>query len=295
MRKKLIYRFILIFLLPTLFIVACQEQKKEKSTAGGPEKGIRGKILVSGSGTLIPLFEKFKEAFEKERPEYFVKILPGTNTAGGIKGVKEKIIDVGLCSRALTPEEQKLGLKHSLLAKDEIIFAVNNGVSGLQELTPEQLRSIYHGQIKNWKQLGANDLHIVALDRDENEAIKMTLRKELLGQELKIDREAIILMHSADMDKGIVSVAGAIGYTGKGESKVQRLALRPITIKGCAAGPEAVKSGECKLFIEIGVCVSPDMNDKTRAFFEFITGPKGKAIMEQYEYVTMGKNYGKQT
>ncbi len=54
------------------------------------------------------------------------------------------------------------------------------------------------------------------------------------------------------------------------------------------ARPEEIRSGQCKFFIEIGVVVAPDMNDRTKAFFEFITGPKGKNIMKQYEYVVMG-------
>lgn len=289
MRMKMFYGWCWIFLLAGFFIIGCGEKEKPQPTAVLPEKGIKEKILVSGTGTLNPLFEKFKESFEKEYPGYFVKILPGTNTSGGIKGVKDKIIDVGLCSRSLTPEEQKIGLKYVQLAKDEIIFATNRGVKDVQELTPEQLRDIYRGKIKNWRELGGNNLPVVVLDRDEDEAIKKTLRREFLGKDLTIRKDAVILMHSADMDKVLVSASGAIGYTGKGESRVQRLQLKSLNLKGCAAGPEAVRSGQCKLFIEIGVCVDPQMSPKTKAFFDFITGPKGKAIMEQYEYVSMVK------
>lgn len=292
MKQKLTYLSILVFLLGIFFLTGCKEREKEKASLGD-HKGIKQKILVSGSGTLISLFEKFKEAFEKEHPEYLVKILLGTNTGGGIKGVRDKIIDVGLCSRNLTPEEQKFGLKYVLLARDEIIIAVNNGIMGIHELSPEQFRDIYEGKIRNWKQVGANDITIVILDRDDNEAIKITLKKELLGQELKIYKEAMVLMHAADMDKALVAVAGAIGYTGKGEIKVQRLVIKTMNIKGYKARPEDIRSGRYKLCIEIGVCVAPDMSDKTKVFFDFITGPQGKAIMEQYEYVSMGKVNGK--
>lgn len=280
---------VLVILGMVIFGGGCKEQPLNEK--GKLEKGFREKILVSGSGTLVPLFEKFKEAFEKERPEYFVKILLGTNTAGGIKGVKEKIIDMGLCSRSFSPEENKLGLQYVLLARDEIIFAVNHGVKGLPELTPQQIQDIYQGKITNWKQLGGNDVPVLVLDRDENEAIKMTLRDEIFGHDLKIDKDAMVLMHSADMDKVMVSAPGAIGYTGKGEGMVQRLLIKPIAIKGFKASPQNIRAGKYKLFLEIAICVSPEMNAKTKVFFDFITGPKGQAIMEQYQYVPMGKSY----
>lgn len=113
--------------------------------------GLTGKIVVSGSTSVSPVMEKLAEAYEALNEGVKIDIQTNDSTTG-IQSVADGICDIGMASRELKDSELEKGLTPTVIAVDGIAVIVNleNGVS---ELTSEQVKSIYTGEITNWSEV----------------------------------------------------------------------------------------------------------------------------------------------
>jgi phosphate transport system substrate-binding protein len=126
------------------------------------ERGIR----VCAPTTFAELIHYLGQKFMKERPEVPVKILCRTSEFG-FEALMNKETD--LVSAARKPNAVERGLakrkhvewKGVRIAWESIAVICHPGVS-VSELTMDQLRKIYTGQYKNWRDLGGPDLPILA-------------------------------------------------------------------------------------------------------------------------------------
>lgn len=113
--------------------------------------GLTGKIVVSGSTSVSPVMEKLSEAYEALNEGVKVDIQTNDSTTG-IQSVADGICDIGMASRELKDSELEKGLTPTVIAIDGIAVIVNpeNSVS---ELTSEQVKSIYTGEITDWSEV----------------------------------------------------------------------------------------------------------------------------------------------
>jgi phosphate transport system substrate-binding protein len=103
------------------------------------------------------------EEFEKKTGIKVITIPGGCSTA--TKGVKSGKVDVGgLCCAPKEEELTKLGYKAFPLAYDALVIIVNNA-NPITNLTVQQVRNIFTGKIKNWKEAGGQDRPIKLITR----------------------------------------------------------------------------------------------------------------------------------
>jgi phosphate transport system substrate-binding protein len=119
------------------------------STSG---KILSGTLTVSGSTTVLPIADKAATAFKALYPDLTVTVTGGGSGAG-ISAVSQETADIGMSSRDLQSSEQGKGLVKYVIAKDGIAIIVNPQNNYVTGLTLKQLKSIYLGEITNWKDL----------------------------------------------------------------------------------------------------------------------------------------------
>ena len=100
---------------------------------------VKGKIVVAGSSSVTPVMEKLKEAYEAVNPNVEIEVQQSDSTTG-MQSAIDGLCDIGMASRELKDSETEAGLTAT----------VNNG-SGIKELTSEQIKSIYTGEITTWE------------------------------------------------------------------------------------------------------------------------------------------------
>lgn len=115
-------------------------------------KTLSGTVTVSGSTTVLPIADKAATAFKTLYPDLTVTVTGGGSGAG-ISAVSQGTADIGMSSRDLQPSEQGKGLVKYVIAKDGIAIIVNPQNNYVTGLTLAQLKSIYLGEITNWKDL----------------------------------------------------------------------------------------------------------------------------------------------
>lgn len=111
-----------------------------------------GSVTISGSTSVSPLMEKLKEAYGAVNPNVSIELQTSDSTTGMTNTING-MCDIGMASRELKQEELDQGLVNTVIATDGIAIIVNND-SPIEELTSEQVRDIYLGNITDWSELG---------------------------------------------------------------------------------------------------------------------------------------------
>ena len=125
--------------------------KADSETAGYEAADVSGKVVVAGSSSVAPVMEKLKEAYEGINKAVTVEVQQSDSTTG-VNSAAEGISDIGMASRDLKEEETALGLTATVIARDGIAVVVNN-TNELDELTSEQVKSVFTGEMTEWEEL----------------------------------------------------------------------------------------------------------------------------------------------
>jgi phosphate transport system substrate-binding protein len=223
------------FVSMALFVaVAC--------TSGAPDK----KISLTGSSTVAPLMAEIGKLYEKQNPGSRVDVQMGGSSRGA-KDAAEGLVDVGMISRKVKPEEEAKIVPH-LLAHDGIALIVNNK-NPLKEITRDTVIQIFTGKVTNWSAVGGPDAPITVVNKAEG---RSTLELFLEHFKLKApDIKAGVII--GDNQQGIKSVSAdpnAIGYVSIGSAAISAEAGDPIhmlMLDGVVASAETVKNGSYPL------------------------------------------------
>lgn len=141
------------------FILSKEGQKvvEESGYIGIKDSGeytkreILGSITISGSSSVTPVMEKLKEAYLRLNPEVKIEVQQSDSTTGIISTI-EGVCDIGMASRELKDSEIEKGISPIVIAMDGIAVIVNNE-SAIDELSSEQVKKIYTGEIQSWSSL----------------------------------------------------------------------------------------------------------------------------------------------
>ncbi len=115
------------------------------------QKGIKGKIVLAGSTSVSPVMQKLADAYKAIYKDVTLEIQQ-TGSGAGITSTIEGACDIGMSSRDLKPEETAEGIEGITIAMDGIAVVVNNENS-VEDLTSEQIRQIFTGEVTDWSQV----------------------------------------------------------------------------------------------------------------------------------------------
>ena len=110
-----------------------------------------GKIVVGGSSSVAPLMEKLVEAYKTVNPNAEIEHLT-TDSTTGVSGALDGSYTIGLASRELKDSEKEAGAKATVLAMDGIAVVVNPE-NPVEDLTVDQIQSIYVGEVTTWDEV----------------------------------------------------------------------------------------------------------------------------------------------
>lgn len=114
-------------------------------------KNPTGTITVAGSTSVSPVMEKLKEAYNTINSGLTIE-LQTNDSSTGVSSAIDGTCDIGMASRELKDEEVSKGAKATVIATDGIAVIVNNENS-FDDLTSEQVKQIYIGEITSWDEL----------------------------------------------------------------------------------------------------------------------------------------------
>lgn len=110
---------------------------------------VSGNIKITGSSSVTPVMEKLAEAYNKINPNVTIDIMQSDSTIG-IQDALNGNSDIGMASREL--KENETGVNATAIALDGIAVIVNKENS-IEDLSSEQVKGIYTGEITEWSQV----------------------------------------------------------------------------------------------------------------------------------------------
>ena len=131
-------------------LAARRTTKALDNPAAYSSSGLSGVIKVGGSTSVEPLMQLMREAYIALNPDVEIEI-SGGGSGTGINEATEGVLDIGMSSRELRPAEKEK-LTDIAIALDGVAVIVN-AVNPINELSLEQVREIFVGEITRWKQL----------------------------------------------------------------------------------------------------------------------------------------------
>ena len=153
-KLKLMVGTLLVTMVGATFVGCGSNESAEGDTTGSGAVT----ISISGSTSVGPLMEKVQEIYEEENSNVTLEIQQNGSGAG-IKDVIGGVSEIGMSSRELKDEE-KSSVEGTTIAYDGIALLVNPNNS-VKNITLEDVKKIYTGEITNWKELGGDRKSVV--------------------------------------------------------------------------------------------------------------------------------------
>lgn len=256
---------------------------KDSSTAGSGD--LSGKISLDGSTSMEKFVTALGESFKEKNPNVTVEA-QFTGSSAGISSVLNGKADIGDSSRALTDEEKSQGLEENIVAIDGIAVVVDPA-NTVEDLTKDQLTSIYDGTVTNWKDVGGNDAPIVVVGREAGSGTRGAF-EELLKLEDACKYSNELDSTGAVMAK-VASTPGSIGYV---SLDVLDDTVKALKLDGAEPTEENIKAGKYFLsrpFVMATKGEISEQSDLVKALFDFIYSDEGSELVKSVGLITADK------
>jgi phosphate transport system substrate-binding protein len=148
---QLIYmkRFIIATTLSLLSACATASNTGKSTT----DSELQGTLKIGGSSETMVVLERLSTAYQAQTEGVEIQFFPPSQTSGGIQGIKGNLLDIGAVSREIEPEAGE-ALQYIALTQTPLAFIVHESVTGVNNLTQQDIQAIYQGKIRNWQELG---------------------------------------------------------------------------------------------------------------------------------------------
>ena len=263
-----------------------EETTKEAATeAKSADADLSGSISMVGSTSM----EKFANALSEAFMEIYPKVTVTAEFVGsgaGIEAVSNGTADIGNSSRNLKDEEKAKGVAENIVAIDGIAVVVDPA-NTVEDLTKDQLTSIYDGTVTNWKDVGGNDAPIVVVGREAGSGTRGAF-EELLKLEDACKYSNELDSTGAVMAK-VASTPGSIGYV---SLDVLDDTVKALKLDGAEPTEENIKAGKYFLsrpFVMATKGEISEQSDLVKALFDFIYSDEGSELVKSVGLITADK------
>jgi phosphate transport system substrate-binding protein len=246
-------------------------------------------LLLAGSGSNLPLTERLVTGLALERPQLRVELSPSIGSGGGLRALRDGVIDVALVSRPVAREEA-VGLRVEPYARTAVVVAAHPSVAD-DAIGLEQLRASLQGgghrfaggvaAVPVLREPGDSSAEVVM---DAHPELREPYRQAWAGGELPVR------LTDQAMEQALLTIPGAIGFFDLGIIEARRLPLRVLSLEGERPTREAIAAGRHPMLKELAFAVPAAPSAPTAALLEFVFGPRGRAIIEAHGYVPVPRS-----
>lgn len=273
-------------MVPMLSLVSCggnKEENKEEKQA----------ITIKGSDTVLPLAQMEAEKMMDKDSSVSISVVGG-GSGVGITALLDGTTEMAMASRDLKTEETlkfkeaKIEIEKVIVAYDALSVIVHPD-NKVGQLTREQIEKIFTGEIKNWKEVGGDDLVIVAYSRESSSGTYEFFKEEVLDDK-NYASDILSMPATGAIVQSVSQTKGAIGYIG--------LAYQNETVKQLS-----VSYDQGKTFVAPSIATAKDKSypiarplfymynktnaDKVKAFVDYTLSEEGQKIVAEIGYITI--------
>jgi phosphate transport system substrate-binding protein len=246
-------------------------------------------VTVKGSDTMVILAQRWAENYMKKNAGKKIQVTGG-GSGTGISALINGTTDIANSSRPIKSDEvAKVRDRFNVLpaetavAKDGVALYVNEA-NGVTQLTVDQLKSIYQGDVTNWKAVGGADAPIVLYSRENSSGTYVFFKDNVLKGE-DYAASAQTLPGTAAVVNAVSKEKNGIGYGGAAYAKgVKEVKVVGKDGQGYLPSAENVKSGKYPLSRPLFVYTRGKATGEAKDFIDYCLSAEGQAIVTQVGY-----------
>ena len=265
-----------------------KETKQETKQNKEKEKEVEdNKLVVQGSSTVLPIAQNAAEAYmNKNDVEITVR---GGGSGNGIAALIDGATDIADASRFIKKKEFMQARDNDIypvphrVAMDGIAVIVNESNS-VKNLTLNDLKKIYTGEVTNWKELGGPNKEIVVVSRDSSSGTFEVFGEIALKGE-RVSQKALMQSSNGTVASTVGETAGAIGYVGLGY--LDNSGIKAVKVNGVKPTNATVASGEFPIARPLFMFTDGWPEGLTSKFINFILSAEGQEIVKTQGYVPL--------
>lgn len=299
--RRILVPLALVVALVMVAVAGCGQSSPDNGSAtdpsGGPEQ-----IKIGGSSTLAPVIATLADDFMEEYktwnnvdptlPKEPIVIFVSTGGSGfGVRAALDGTFDVGLLARELSADEEAAlseGETHKL-AVEALTIAVhadNPVAEAKPDLTTDELRQIFAGEIGKWNELadGLPDQSIVLAVRDAGGGASIVFDECVMhGTPVSADAQQQPSMGA--LAGKVMDNVSAIGYVSSGLVNQNADRFRVLSVDGVPPTTENIASGDYKIGRPLLLVTKEEPDAALRAFLDYVMSDHGLQVAEDMGFV----------
>lgn len=236
------------------------------------------KIDIVGSTSVQPVAEKLVSEYNQTHSGVEINVQGGGSSVG-IKSAQDGTADIGSSSKEVKGSDAS-GLKQYELGKDGIVIAVNNE-NGISDLTTDQLKGIYSGNITNWNQVGGNDGKINLITREEGSGTLDAFQKLVLGND-SMKKDAVVQSSTEAVKQSVAQDPNAIGFISYAHMSDD---VKSVSVDGISPSDSTIGDGSYKLQRPFIFLTKGEPTGETKKFLDWVMSDEGKKVLQQEKIV----------
>ena len=233
----------------------------------------RENITLAGSTAFQPFAEKLADQYMTTHPEVSITI-QGGGSALGIQSALSGAAQVGMADLVKLPQEAA-ALKSIVVARDGIAVVLNPANS-ITALKLEQVRGIFSGAVKNWKEVGGPDHAIAVISREAGSGTRSSFEQIIGG--VALTGEALIQDSNGTIRETVANDAHSIGYLSHGLVNEK---IKSVTVDGFACTEKDIMSGQYKLVRPVFLVYKGDASPACKAFLDYMLSAEAQELLHQ--------------
>jgi phosphate transport system substrate-binding protein len=230
-------------------------------------------VTVAGSTAFQPFAEKLAESYMAAHPGSAITV-QGGGSAVGIQSALSGAAQIGMADLVeLPPEANKLN--RFIVARDGISIVVHPA-NRVANLSLEQIRGIFNGTLKNWKDLGGADSPITVVSREAGSGTRSSFEKIAGG--ILLTSDAIIQDSNGTIRETVANDSRAVGYLSHG---VVNEKVRQVPVEGSDCTSENVLAGRYLLVRPVYMLTKDKPGEVAEGFISYILSEEGQRSIEE--------------
>ncbi|MBQ8612483.1 MAG: substrate-binding domain-containing protein [Oscillospiraceae bacterium] len=251
--------------------------------------------VIDGAAAFFPVYSAFVNAVYPETTELYDGVFEYNNTPGGYQLLAEKRIDLFL---GVYPSEAQKAYAgecdttfiYTPVGTEAFVFFVHKD-NPIDNLTTEQIKGIYSGEITNWKQLGGKNEEIAAFQRNEGSGSQSMLQR-FMGDtpimEAPTERVNNMMSGIIEQVSSYRSKSNSIGFSFRYyvEGIIQNPDIKVLSVDGVAPTAENIRNGRYPIVTPMyAVTYEGNKNENVERLLGWILSEEGQYIIEETGYV----------
>jgi phosphate transport system substrate-binding protein len=259
--------------------------------AAGVVSAESANITMKGSDTLVILAQKWAEVYMQKNSDAKIQV-NGGGSGIGFAALQNQQTDLANASRKIKPKEVEACLKafgkrptEYKVALDGLSVYVHES-NPIKELSLEQLRNIFTGRIRNWKEVGGTEGPITIYSRENSSGTYEFFKENVLqGQDFAASAQNMpgtaVLLQSVGRDPKAIGYGGAAYGQGAKHIKVSK------ETGGEAIEPteEMILNQKYPIWRYLSIYVNPALDKgDVKKYLTWIRSDEGQALVKEVGY-----------